>query len=193
MVHAIALSLVSIMFALGRGRPALWLLTVDLLLLYAPMNVMTAIGLIGAAAAGAERRRHLEERGLRHEAEQNLADARTQVVNALEALNGPPPPAQPVVSPEYLERIAVSVGNRVSVLAVNDIDWIEARSYYARLHIGPRHYLVRQSMNVLESRLNPRKFARIHRSTIVNLDRVARLSPPTGGRFASRFTTVASW
>jgi DNA-binding LytR/AlgR family response regulator len=120
------------------------------------MNVMTAIGLIGAAAAGAERRRHLEERGLRHEAEQNLADARTQVVNALEALNGPPPPAQPVVSPEYLERIAVSVGNRVSVLAVNDIDWIEARSYYARLHIGPRHYLVRQSMNVLESRLNPR-------------------------------------
>jgi two-component system, LytTR family, response regulator len=58
-----------------------------------------------------------------------------------------------------------------------EVDWIEARSYYARLHVGARSHLVRESMHALEGRLDPATFARIHRSIIVNIDRIVELRP----------------
>ena len=54
---------------------------------------------------------------------------------------------------------------------VTEIDWIEAFGNYARLHTGPRTHLIRETMATLERALDVRRFARIHRSTIVNLDR----------------------
>jgi two-component system LytT family response regulator len=141
------------------------------------MNVMTAIGLIGAAIVAAEHRGRLRETTLRRELERQLVDARNQVLAALADLNGPDPVPMAEAPAGPLERIAISVGDRTMLIAVEEIDWIEARSYYARLHVGPRHFLVRQSMNALEKRLDARRFARIHRSTIVNLDRVAQLQP----------------
>jgi two-component system LytT family response regulator len=76
---------------------------------------------------------------------------------------------------EYLCELMVRVGTRDIVVKVDEIDWVQAETYYARLHIRGRSYLYRERMHVLESRLNPRHFARVHRSAIVNLDRVREI------------------
>lgn len=78
---------------------------------------------------------------------------------------------------EYLERIVVRSGGRILILRVDDIDWLEAASNYVRIHAGGRQYLLRETMSNLESRLDPGRFVRIHRSTIVRLDRVRELEP----------------
>ncbi len=77
--------------------------------------------------------------------------------------------------PAGLDRIAVKTAGRVTFLNPAEIDWIEAADYYASIHVGPRTHLLRRSMNELESDLDPARFCRIHRSTIVNLDRVREL------------------
>lgn len=175
--HAVVLAMASEFLMLGRNRPAFGQLILDIFLLYAPMNAMTVMGLIGAAVVAAEHRARQGERLLRTDLERQLVDARLQVFAALAELNGPVTDSAAPVASAPLERISVTTGNKTHVVAVEDIDWIEARSYYARLHVGPRHFLVRQSMNALEAQLDPRRFARIHRSTIVNLDRVVELQP----------------
>ena len=78
-------------------------------------------------------------------------------------------------APSFLTELMVRVGTRDIVLKVDEIDWIQAETYYARLHIRGRSYLYRERMHVLESQLNPRHFARVHRSAIVNLDRVREI------------------
>jgi two-component system LytT family response regulator len=86
-----------------------------------------------------------------------------------------PAPADPV------ERIVVRDGGRTVLVRLSDIDWIEAADYYVQLHVGPRSYLHREPMRDLEARLDPRRFVRIHRSTIVAIDRVAELRPSAHG------------
>ncbi len=76
-----------------------------------------------------------------------------------------------------LERFAVRARDRVIIVAADDVDWIEAARDYARLHIGSATYLVRATMQGLEERLDSRRFLRVHRSTIVQLDRVIGLEP----------------
>lgn len=176
-VHALALAAASEVLMLGSGRPGPVELVIDVLLLYAPMNAMTVIGLLAASIVAAERRGRLRETWLRQDLERQLNTAEAEVLAALAELNGPDRPRRAAATAVPEDRIAVSVGNRTTLIPVAAIDWIEARSYYARLHVGTRHFLVRQSMNALEARLDPRQFARIHRSTIVNLDRVAELRP----------------
>ncbi|RMF58279.1 MAG: DNA-binding response regulator [Calditrichaeota bacterium] len=63
------------------------------------------------------------------------------------------------------------------------IDWIEAMDDYACLHVGPERHLVSQTMKELEAKLDPRTFMRIHRSTIVNLDRIKEVRPVGDGSF----------
>lgn len=77
----------------------------------------------------------------------------------------------------YLERLAVRSGNRIVFVRVPDIDWIEAAGNYARLHAGKNEYLLRETMTGLEAQLDPRQFMRIHRSTIVRVDRIKELEP----------------
>jgi len=77
--------------------------------------------------------------------------------------------------PARMERIAVKMAGRVTFLNATEIDWIEAADYYVSLHIGRKTHLLRRSMNELESDLDPGRFCRIHRSTIVNLERVRQL------------------
>lgn len=67
---------------------------------------------------------------------------------------------------------AVAVGGRIQFVSVADIDWIEAEGNYARLHIGRRTHDVRETLQALMEKLDPREFVRIHRSTIVNVSRV---------------------
>ena len=75
----------------------------------------------------------------------------------------------------WAERFSVRVGQRIAVVEANDVDWIEANDDYAGLHVGSRVYLLREPLHELSRRLDPRRFLRIHRSTIVRLDRVAEL------------------
>jgi two-component system LytT family response regulator len=78
---------------------------------------------------------------------------------------------------QYLERLVVRSGGRILILRVADIDWVEAASNYVRLHAGGREYLLRETMTALESKLDPVDFVRIHRSTIVRVDKIRELEP----------------
>jgi two-component system LytT family response regulator len=81
------------------------------------------------------------------------------------------------------ERIMVTSAGRVSFLRAEEIDWIEAADYYSGLHIGARTHLLRRSMTELERDLEPERFCRIHRSTIVNLTRVRDLCRDIDGEY----------
>ncbi len=72
----------------------------------------------------------------------------------------------------YLQRLVVPTGHRSVFVRTEDIDWIEADRNYIRLHVGDRTHLLRESLSRIESALDPEKFCRIHRSTIVNIDRI---------------------
>ncbi len=78
---------------------------------------------------------------------------------------------------QFLERIVVRSGGRILILRIEDVDWLEAASNYVRIHAGGREYLLRETMTHLETRLDPSRFVRIHRSTIVRLDRIKELEP----------------
>lgn len=78
---------------------------------------------------------------------------------------------------QYLERLVVRSNNRILMLRVNEVDWIEAASNYVRLHAGGRQFLLRETMTALESKLDPAEFVRIHRSTIVRVERIRELEP----------------
>ena len=77
----------------------------------------------------------------------------------------------------YLTRLMIKLASRVILLDVGEIDWIEADGNYAKLHVGRKTHLLREKMQDLEAQLDPRKFVRIHRSIIVNLDRIKEIHP----------------
>jgi two-component system, LytTR family, response regulator len=79
--------------------------------------------------------------------------------------------------PRYLERLAIKSGGRIVFIRTEEIDWIGAEGNYARLHTGNRSHLLRETMSTLESKLDPDRFLRIHRSTIVNTESIAELEP----------------
>ncbi|HYE65769.1 MAG TPA: LytTR family DNA-binding domain-containing protein [Pyrinomonadaceae bacterium] len=83
----------------------------------------------------------------------------------------------------YLSRFMIKSASRVFFLKVEELDWIEAADYYAELHVGRKSYLLRETMNDLEAKLDPEKFFRIHRSTIVNLDRVKEMHAHFNGEY----------
>ena len=70
---------------------------------------------------------------------------------------------------------------RLPTLATEEIDWIEAEGYYARLHVGGKSHLLRETLTNLESRLDQNRFLRIHPSTIVNLERIRELQTQSHG------------
>jgi two-component system LytT family response regulator len=84
----------------------------------------------------------------------------------------------------FLERMVARTGGRILILRVTDVDWIEAAANYVRVHIGAKHYLVRETMTHLENRLDPDKFLRIHRSIIVRKDRIKELEPLFQGDYS---------
>lgn len=79
--------------------------------------------------------------------------------------------------PRFLERFVVRSGGKILILRTDDVDWIEAAANYVKLHVGSRVYLLRETMSRLEQCLDAAKFVRIHRSTIVHLDRIKLLEP----------------
>jgi two-component system, LytTR family, response regulator len=84
---------------------------------------------------------------------------------------------------DFLTRFIVKRGDRVIFVNPADVDWIEADDYYVKLHVGSRAHLLRLSMKELERRLDPQSFWRIHRSAIINLDRVEELRQRPNGEY----------
>lgn len=81
----------------------------------------------------------------------------------------------------YLSRIVVRSDGRTLLLRANDVDWIEAADYYAKIHCAGKSHLLRETMADLEARLDPDVFFRVHRSAIVNLEKVKEIQPYTRG------------
>jgi two-component system LytT family response regulator len=81
------------------------------------------------------------------------------------------------------QRLVVRSAGRVVFLPVAEIDWIEAADNYVRLHAGKHVHVMRETMQRLEATLDPSRFVRIHRSTMVNLDRVRELQPWFHGEY----------
>ena len=85
---------------------------------------------------------------------------------------------------KFLERLVVKSVGRVFFLKTNEIDWIEASGNYLKLHVGRDSHMIRETMNSIEAKLDPSQFMRIHRSTIVNIDRIKELHPMFSGDYS---------
>jgi len=77
----------------------------------------------------------------------------------------------------YLERFIIKTAGRVFFLKAGEIEWVEAEGNYVVLHAGGKRHLFREAISNVETRLDPRKFQRIGRSAIVNLDSIRELQP----------------
>ncbi len=87
-------------------------------------------------------------------------------------------------APSVHDRILLKTSGEFFFLKIHEIDWIEAEGDYMKFHVAGKTHLLRETMARLEARLDPRQFVRIHRSTIVNIDRVRKLTPAFAGDFA---------
>lgn len=85
--------------------------------------------------------------------------------------------------PQKLDRLVVKSGGRVFFLRTDELDWIEAAGNYVRLHLSEDAHLFRETMNNMEARLDTNRFVRIHRSRIVNTDRIKELQPWFNGEY----------
>lgn len=117
-------------------------------------------------------------KALQHAREQierrSVRDLSRRLQNLLDDLK----PAQ-----KPLERLVIKSTGRIFFLCVSEIDWIEAADNYVRLHSGGHEHLLRETMNSLEKRLDPDQFLRIHRSRMVNIQRVKEVQPLFRGEY----------
>ena len=84
---------------------------------------------------------------------------------------------------QYVERFVIKNDGRFSFVKVADITWVEADDKYVRLHVGKGTRIVRQTLVSIEAQLDPKRFSRIHRSAIVNIDRIRELSGLFNGEY----------
>ncbi len=78
---------------------------------------------------------------------------------------------------QKLERLVVKTGGKIFFLRTEEIDWIEAAGDYVKIHINTTEHIIRERITELEAKLDPSRFLRIHRSTIVNIDRIKEMQP----------------
>jgi two-component system LytT family response regulator len=134
------------------------------------------------------RARHALAAGTREE-------VRERLLSALELVRGGSgdrgvlpsrPEADSAEGVRYLERLSVRIGDTLVVVRLADVDWIAADGDYMRLHVGGKSSLVRMTMAQLERKLDPRRFLRVHRSAIVNLDAVRSVEVGVHGDYVLR-------
>ncbi|HEY7981971.1 MAG TPA: LytTR family transcriptional regulator DNA-binding domain-containing protein [Candidatus Eremiobacteraceae bacterium] len=89
-------------------------------------------------------------------------------------------------APRTVQRLAIKSIGGITFVNIAEIDWIEASDYYSRLHAGGKTHLIRRSMADLEKDLHASAFRRVHRSTIVNIDRVRALVLNDSGEYDVR-------
>ena len=103
------------------------------------------------------------------------APVEQRLINLLDDLGG---------ERRYSKRIVVKSSGRIHFVKVDEIDWVEAEGNYVRLHVGAHSHLLRETMKGMEGALDPDRFIRIHRSTIVNTERIKELQPLFHGEYA---------
>lgn len=81
------------------------------------------------------------------------------------------------------DRLVVKSGGSTRFVRVVDVDWIEAAGVYVNLHVAGKEFLYRTALNDLADRLDPRRFVRVHRSAIVNIESIVQLEPISHGEF----------
>lgn len=114
---------------------------------------------------------------LRMESGDSLRRRLDGVVRALQGTNGLP--AEPAASQaaRWIERLVVRTQDHAWFVRVAEIEWIEAADYNVRIHTSKQTYTTRETLSALAEQLDPRRFVRVHRSTIVNIDRVREIQP----------------
>ncbi len=95
-------------------------------------------------------------------------DIKTQIKDLIENMNK---------NQKIMERILIKSGGKIFFLKTDEISWIEAAAYYVKLHFGKDSYLIRETLNNMENKIDPSKFIRIHRSYIVNIEFIKELQP----------------
>jgi two-component system, LytTR family, response regulator len=99
---------------------------------------------------------------------------------------------------QFAARFLVRRGRLMQFVRTEMVDWLDAQGNYVRLHIGGKSHLVRDTMTDMEAKLDPTQFIRVHRSAIVNIDRIASIEPHTRGEYVvtiqdgTRLTTSAA-
>lgn len=111
-----------------------------------------------------------------------LDRARQRIRNS--APSAPPPEPATLAAAarppqEYLQRVVVKDGAKVTIIPVDRLDYVEAQDDYVALHSQKRNYLKQQTISSLEAMLDPKQFVRVHRSCIINLERIAKIEPYT--------------
>jgi two-component system LytT family response regulator len=86
--------------------------------------------------------------------------------------------------PQYLDRLVIKAGGRITFLSTDEINWIEADDKYVHLHTSKATPMVRQTLTAMEAQLDPEKFRRVHRSAIVNVKRIKELQPLFSGEYS---------
>jgi len=110
----------------------------------------------------------------------NAAALEERLQKLLQTMAGDSAPSE---TGRRLERLMVKSGGRIFFVRIDDVAWIEAAGNYVRLHVGKDVHLLRETLTALEKKLDPARFVRIHRSTIVNLERVRELQPVFHGDY----------
>jgi len=87
------------------------------------------------------------------------------------------------VRPAQRERLVIRSAGKIQFVAIDDIDWINAEDNYVRIHAAGKTYLMRETVGGIEERLDPARFVRIRRSTIVRIDRIREIRPLMNGTF----------
>lgn len=91
---------------------------------------------------------------------------------------------------KWPDRLVVKSAGRVLLVRVEEIDWIDSAGNYVLLHIGSETHRLRETISGIEARLDPARFLRIHRCSIVNLERVRELQPLDGSTFRGEYALV---
>ena len=85
------------------------------------------------------------------------------------------------IKSKYLKRLTIKLTGRTILLPTDEIDWIETHGNYLKVHAGRESHLIRGTMQSLETKLNPEKFVRVHRSVIVNVEKIKEIYPRSNG------------
>jgi two-component system LytT family response regulator len=113
--------------------------------------------------------------------QREVKDLSTRLVALLEGRDGPT--VETTGKPGHVSRLLIKSSGRVFFLKTEEIDYVQAEDYYVKLQVGRKGHLLRETMNEMEAKLDPSKFLRIHRSTIVNIDRIRELQQHFNGDY----------
>jgi two-component system LytT family response regulator len=84
-------------------------------------------------------------------------------------------------SSKFLKRLTIKLTGHTILLPIDEIDWIESYGNYLKVHAGRESHLIRGTMQSLEAKLDPETFVRVHRSAIVNLEKIKEIHPRSNG------------